>query len=159
MKIIFQYIVFLTFFSLASYGQSKVNIQTNPDGIIYSNNVYADFTKKELVMLQQVYGSSLKTEILDRPTRVLAVKEIFRNRVVVEQVLDPKKQKPCPLLSEVPLFNVFVTDIQVDAIFKPSSFNPLKYDFSFHAPGIQRFRVDNTNYFITIKSQYYNTKL
>lgn len=159
MKIIFYNIVLLAFFSVASYGQSKTNIKTIPDRVIYNNNVYADFTKNELAMLQQVYGASLKTEILDRPTRVLALKEILRNRVILEEISDTKKQKPCPLLSEVPLFNAFVNDIQKDDVFDVSTFNPLKYDFPFHYPGILRYRVDDTNYFITIKSQFYNNKL
>jgi hypothetical protein len=158
MKIVFYNIVLFAFFCLSSYGQNKGF--TKPlEPIVFNSNVYSDFSADELEMLEEVYGASLESEILDRPSRILVVKEIFRNRVIVEQISDPKQQKPCPLLSEVPLFDAFVQQVHSDAAFDPSIFNPLKYDFQFHSAEIQRFRVDNTNYFITVKSQHYNTKL
>jgi hypothetical protein len=107
-------------------------------------------------MLEDVYGSFLKLEILDRPTRVLAMKEIFRNRVVVRKISDPNSQKPCPFLSQVPLFDSFVYGLTRDASFKVSTFNPVKYDFEFHSDKNQIFRIDNTDYFIIIKPQHYN---
>ena len=155
MKIVFYNIVFFALFCLSSYGQNKGSLNSS-QSIIFNTNVNSPLTSSELRMLKEVYGVSLQSEILDRPTRVLAVKEIFRNRVIVEHISDPNKQKPCPLLSEVPLFNAFVEDIQTDGVFQSETFNPLKYNFSFHSAGVQRFRVDNTNYFITIKSQFYN---
>ena len=53
-------------------------------------------------------------------------------------------------------FNAFVSNLKRDRNFDPLNFNPLKYNFEFHAPTIQRFRVDNSNYFIIIKPQNYN---
>ena len=99
---------------------------------------------------------ALKTEILERPTRVLAIKEILRNRVVLKELTDPRSHKPCPMLSEVPLFDAFVTKLKRDVVFNPNKFNPLKYNFEFHKSGFQMFRVDGSNYFIIIKPQHYN---
>ena len=93
---------------------------------------------------------------MDRPARVLTIKEILRNRVIVREITDPNKQKPCPKLSEIPLFDAFVSTLKRDVVFNPKSFNPLKYDFKYHKPGFQLIRVDNTNYFIIIKPQHYN---
>jgi len=155
MKIIFFNIVFFVLSIVSSYGQKSGNIKTSQP-IVFNTNLKADFSTAEMNMLKEVYGLSLESEILSRPTRVLAMKEILRNRVIIKQISNPKGQKPCPLLSEIPLFDAFVSNIQRDDVFDPVEFNPLKYNFEFHYPGIQRFRVDNTNYFITIKSQFYN---
>jgi hypothetical protein len=50
--------------------------------------------------------------------------------------------------------NYYVSDLQRDANFNPQNFNPLKYLFNFYSRGTQMYRVDNTNYFIIIESQY-----
>lgn len=155
MKIIFFNIVFFVLSVMSSHGQNLGNVKTSQP-IVFNTNLIADFTTVEMNMLKEVYGLSLESEILSRPTRVLAMKEILRNRVIIKQVSNPNGHKPCPLLSEIPLFDAFVSNIQRDDVFDPAEFNPLKYNFEFHHPGIQRFRVDNTNYFITIKSQFYN---
>ena len=60
------------------------------------------------------------------------------------------------MLSEIPLFNIYVSNLEREAVFEPENFNPLKYNFEFHNPSIQRFKVDNSNYFITIMPQHYN---
>ena len=93
-------------------------------------------------MLKEVYGSFLKLEILDRPTCVLVMKEIFRNRVVFRKISDPESKKPCPFLSQVPIFDSFVSGLNREATFKVSTSNPVKYDFEFHNDKIQIFRVD-----------------
>ena len=124
--------------------------------ISFNANTSSAFTPHEFKMLEEVYGSFLKSEILDRPTRVLAMKEIFRNRVLVREISDPESQKPCPFLSQVPIFNAFVSGLTREVTFKFSTFNPLKYDFEFHSDKNQIFRVDNTDYFIIIKPQHYN---
>ncbi|VAW36026.1 hypothetical protein MNBD_GAMMA01-1060, partial [hydrothermal vent metagenome] len=40
--------------------------------------------------------------------------------------------------------------------FNKNTFNPLKYTFDFYSRGGYMYKVDNTNYFIIIKSQYLN---
>jgi len=60
------------------------------------------------------------------------------------------------MLSEIPLFDAFVSKIERDVVFNPVTFNPLKYDFEFHKPAIQRFLVDGSNFYIIIKPQHYN---
>lgn len=95
-------------------------------------------------------------EILNRPSRVLFMKEILRNRVVLKEIADPTKYKYFPLLSEVSLFKAYNPNLKRAVFFDPSTFNPIKYDFEFSSPSTQVFRVDNTNYFIIIKTQHYN---
>ena len=145
----------ITLFSV-SHAQNIAHQKQYPQSINFNSNTKAPLNNAELAKLKEVYGSALKTEILDRPSRLLTIKEIFRNRVILREITDLNKQKLCPKLSEIPLFDTFVSDLKREAIFNPYSFNPLKYDFKYHKPGFQLFRVDNTNYFIIIKPQHYN---
>ncbi len=156
MKISFISFLFSILLYSFSYAQNIVHQNQYPQPIIFNSNTKASLNNAELVKIKEVYGASLNTEILDRPARVLAIKEILRNRVILREITDPNKQKPCPKLSEIPLFDAFVSNLKRDVVFNPNSFNPLKYDFKYHKPGFQLIRVDNTNYFIIIKPQHYN---
>ena len=126
--------------------------------IQYNTNVNAPFSVTELSQLNEVYGASLDKEILSRPNRVLAMKNLLRNRIVIENRSKPKDQKKCTLLSEVPLFDAFVSTLQRDSVFNPQEFNPLKYAFSFYSRGEHMYRVDGTDYFIIVKSQHSNNR-
>ena len=146
------YLTFFAFFCFKSHSQIKKSHPTTQ--IVFNSNTSSKLTSNEINNLKTVYGAALKTEILDRPTRVLAMKEILRNRVVVKKI--PNLDKPYPMLSEVSLFDVFVPEITRDAAFSPLTFNPLKYNFEFHKAGFQTFRVDGSNYYIIIIPQHYN---
>ena len=156
MKTRFLLILFCVILSSVSYAQNPSYKNQGPQPISFKSNTKASLNNAELAKLKEVYGADLKSEILDRPARVLTIKEILRNRVIVREITDPNKQKPCPKLSEIPLFDAFVSTLKRDVVFNPKSFNPLKYDFKYHKPGFQLIRVDNTNYFIIIKPQHYN---
>ena len=156
MKALFFNIVFCTFVSFSCYGQDS-NVPKNSLGVIkFNTNTKTPFSNDELNKLQEVYGAALSKEILNRPNRVLGIKEILRNRVTIKNISDTNQKKPCPLLSEVPLFDAFVSNLKRDQFFDPSTFNPLKYNFPFHRKGYQLYRVDKTDYFILIKPQHYN---
>ena len=148
--------IFFIFLSLSCFGQKINSNRSIPQVIVFNDNTKAPFSSDELKKLEQVYGDALATEIIDRPNRVLFAKEILRNRVFVKEVSNPKAHKPCPLLSEVPLFDAFVSNLTRDKFFNPKTFNPLKYNFPFYRRGNQLFRVDQTDYFILIKPQHYN---
>jgi len=60
-------------------------------------------------------------------------------------------------LSEVTLFDAFVSTLTRDSVFNPQKFNPLKYSFPFYARGEYMYRVDGTDYFILVKSQHSKT--
>ena len=156
MKTRFLLVLFCVILSSVSYAQNPSYKNQGPQPISFKSNTKALLNNAELAKLKEVYGADLKSEILDRPARVLTIKEILRNRVIVREITDPNKQKPCPKLSEIPLFDAFVSTLKRDVVFNPKSFNPLKYDFKYHKPGFQLIRVDNTNYFIIIKPQHYN---
>lgn len=156
MRALFFNIVLCVFVSFSCFGQNS-NARKSTLGVIkFNTNTKIPFSGDELNKLQEVYGTALSSEILNRPNRVLGIKEILRNRVTIKNISDPNQKKPCPLLSEVPLFDAFVSNLKRDQFFDPSTFNPLKYNFPFHRKGYQLYRVDKTDYFILIKPQHYN---
>ncbi len=59
-----------------------------------------------------------------------------------------------PLLSGVALVgNKCNPALSRDLSFDPVTFNPLKYLFDYKATGVKKYRVDNTNYIISIAPQ------
>ena len=158
MKIYFLYILFIGLFSYNCNSQNSSRLYSPLEVVQYDSNVNTPFSVTELSQLNEVYGASLDKEILSRPNRVLAMKNLLRNRIVIENRSKPKDQKKCTLLSEVPLFDAFVSTLQRDSVFNPQEFNPLKYAFSFYSQGEHMYRVDGTDYFIIVKSQHYNNR-
>lgn len=140
--------------ALNANAQSKTYKQPLPV-INYNNNVNAPLTSKELSQIQEVYGNKANDYVLSKPQRLKDIKNILRNRVEIKMISNINDQKQCPLLSEVPLFNYYVKGLVKDTSFNPKNFNPLKYNFEFYSTGSYMYRVDNTNYFIIIKSQHF----
>uniref|UniRef100_UPI00404AFF6C hypothetical protein n=1 Tax=Gelidibacter sp. TaxID=2018083 RepID=UPI00404AFF6C len=120
----------------------------------YKPNVDAPLTAKELAQIKEVYGDKTQSDVLNHPQRVKDFKHLLRNRVEIREIPSTENQKPCLLLSEVSLFDSNVPNLTRDKTFNPETFNPLKYNFNFFARGGYMYKVDNTNYFIIIKSQY-----
>ena len=158
MKTYFIYILFIGLFSYNCNSQNSSRLYSPLEVVQYDSNVNTPFSVTELSQLNEVYGASLDKEILSRPNRVLAMKNLLRNRIVIENRSNPKDQKQCTLLSEVPLFDAFVSTLQRDSVFNPQEFNPLKYTFSFYSQGEHMYRVDGTDYFIIVKSQHSNNR-
>ena len=157
MKTYFIYILFIGVFSYNCNSQNTNHLYLPLEVVQYETNVNAPFSANELLQLNQVYGASLDKEILSRPNRVLSMKNLLRNRIVIENRSNPKDQKKCTLLSEVPLFDAFVSTLQRESVFNPQEFNPLKYTFSFYSQGEHMYQVDGTDYFIIVKSQHSNS--
>ena len=120
----------------------------------YSDNVNSPLTSIERQQLQEVYGDKLQTYVLSKPDRLKAIKNILRNRISIIQITNPRNQKETKLLSEVPLFDYYVSGLKRDNVFNKNTFNPLKYNFDFYKRGSAIYKVDNTNYFIIIKAQH-----
>jgi len=123
--------------------------------INYNKNVNTPLTSEELNQIQEVYGNKANEYVLSKPQRLRDVKNILRNRVKVVVFTNPKNQKECKTLSQVSLFNIYNKSL-TRGVFNKLNFNPLKYNFEFYSRGTSMYRVDNTDYFIIIKSQYQN---
>lgn len=122
--------------------------------VSYKENVNAPLSSAELALINEVYGETANENVLDIPQRLKDIKNILRNRVEIKDVPKLSDQKPCTLLSEVSLMDYYVSSLQRDTSFNTQSFNPLKYLFNYNSYGTHMYRVDNTNYFIIIKSQH-----
>ena len=121
--------------------------------VVFKPNVKSPLNDSEKRKLVEVYVETLHDNVLDNPQRLKSIKNILRNRVEVLNILDyPKDYR---FLSQVPLFDKYNSSLERE-IFRKSEFNPLKYSFDFYAKQVQVFRVDNTDYYIVIKSQYQN---
>lgn len=123
-------------------------------GVKYKANVDAPLTQTELEKIKEVYQESTKDQVLDKPMHLKRIKHLLRNRIEIITIDIIEKQRPCPLLSEIELFNHYNRNLQRDALFNKNTFNPLKYNFEFFASTPKMYRVDGTNYFIQIKSQF-----
>lgn len=155
MKIQFKIVVLFIISVLCSaslYSQSKDYRQPVPL-VKYNSNVNSPLTSKELALIKEVYGDQAEKEILSRPQRVKDIKHLLRNRIEIKLV-PGGDLKPCPLLSEVSLFDAYVSTLTRDVNFNPHDFNPLKYNLNFYSRNAALYKVDNTNYFIIIKSQH-----
>lgn len=152
----FIFMLFVTTTVLAQNNQKQNRLPLKH--VTYGDNLDAPLTIKEKQQLEEVYGDKLQELVLTKPQRLKDIKHILRNRVEYRQISNPRDQKPCPLLSQVSLFNNYMPNLKRDVAFNPQTFNPLKYNFNFYARGSYMYRVDNTNYFIIIKSQHQRLK-
>lgn len=158
LNILMQRLLFIITFLILSnnfvIAQSN-ELYLNRDVVNVNPNLTPHFSNLERSMLQTVFGVHLQDHLQRNPLQELFFKDIFRNRVIVKNIDNPRDQKSCPLLSEVPLFNYFVKGLKRDKVFNPLTFNPLKYKFPFYSKNTTIFRVDGTNYFIFIRPQNY----
>jgi len=121
--------------------------------VVFNKNVKDPLNTLEKNMLIEVYGESLQKYVLNNPERLRSIKNIIRNRVEILNL--PNYPKDYKLLSQVPLFNKYNSSLKRES-FRKTTFNPLRYTFDFYTNETQVFRVDNTDYYIVIKSQYQN---
>lgn len=131
--------------SVSNYSGSKT--------VVFDSNVILPLNSLEKKMLTEVYGETLQKNVLDNSPRLKSLKNILRNRVEIISL--PNYHKDYKLLSQVPLFNKYNSSLKREK-FKKAEFNSLKYNFDFYAKQAQVFRVDNTDYYIIIKSQHQN---
>jgi len=153
-KLLFPLLLVCAFLASPSLFSQSNKQQRHQKTVTYKTNVNNPLTSAELAQIKEVYGSTANSNILNKPQRLKDIKNILRNRVEIKNIPNPSDQKKCTLLSEVPLMDYYVATLERETNFNPQNFNPLKYLFDFYSYGSHMYRVDNTNYFIIIKSQH-----
>ncbi|QXP59800.1 hypothetical protein [Olleya sp. HaHaR_3_96] len=151
-KVFFTLAFGLLLFAQQGVAQTQKKQQTQL--VKYKKNVAAPLTAKEMGMLQEVYQDKLQTYVLSNPQRVKDFKHLLRNRVSIKKIpsLVGNKNK-YQLISDAGLFNNYNGTLVMDKSYDPSTFNVLKYNLQFFGIGSSIYRIDNTEYFIIIKSQ------
>ncbi|WP_353159615.1 hypothetical protein [Myroides odoratus] len=86
--------------------------------------------------------------------RVNALMQLLNERVEIKEEAFVSGEKH-QLLSTVPLFNKFNTDLTRDTTVNINTFNVLKYNMDFFGIRSVSYRVDNTNFVIIIHQQAY----
>ncbi len=144
----------ISFFCVNILVAQSQNNSPSSEFIKYSKNVNDPLTAKELGFIEEVYQDKAEQEVLQNAQVLKDIKHLLRNRILIYKVDDDSKHKKCQLLSEVPLFNDFNSGLKRDTIFNLDTFNPLKYKLKFFGKGTYLYRIDNTNYYIQVTSQY-----
>ena len=147
-------LILFTFFLFTFSVYSQNNNGAIRSSIHFPENVDTPLTEKEKLMIDEVYQSSAKEIVYNQKEYLKDIKHLLRNRILIYEDSNVKTQKKCKLLSQVPLQNTYNEDLTRDTKIDLSNFNPLKYKLDFFANGTYLYRIDNTNYFIQITSQY-----
>ncbi|MBL7559967.1 hypothetical protein JAO71_09150 [Olleya sp. YSTF-M6] len=138
-------------FSQQGVAQTKTKQKTQL--VKYGKNVDTPLTAKEMSMLKEVYQDKLNEYILNNKQKVKDFKHLLRNRIEIKQMPNIKDENKFTRLSSVELFDHYNLNLTRDKVFNKSTFNPLKYNLNFFIIGSSIYKIDNTNYFIVIKSQ------
>ena len=142
-----------TFSIYNTSAQSQRNQQEK--SVKFKENVNAPLTANELAKLKEVYADKLDEYVINRPEYLKYMKHLLRNRIEIVEKPDLIKHKEkYELLSDVGLFDNYNKNLTQDANYNPETFNVLKYKVRIHGNGSSIYRIDNTNYFIIIKSQH-----
>lgn len=118
----------------------------------YEDNVKLPLTAIERAQIIEAYGDSAEKLVFSKPNRLKSIKHILRNRVVIKLITNENEKKPCPKLSE--MAEAVGLDYSQEEAFNPNNFNPLKYGLNFYSRSAAMYQVDDTNYYIIVKSQY-----
>lgn len=144
----------LLFFTISLLAFNVYGQKTVKPTIEFPENVNAPLTKKEKAMIKEVYQSKANEIVFNNEDYLRDIKHLLRNRITIYEDKNAKTQKNGKLLSDMPLLTTYNKNLKRDTIFDISNFNPLKYQLDFFANGTYVYRIDNTNYFIQVISQY-----
>jgi hypothetical protein len=148
-------IIIITLILIPLYISGQQSEHINPLPLAkYNDNVNLPLTANERAQITEAYGKSADKLVFNNPHRLKSIKHILRNRVEIKLIIDQSNTKPCPKLSEVSFFDGSSSGTKKEEPFNPNNFNPLKYNFDFYSRAASMYQVDQTNYYIIIKSQY-----
>jgi hypothetical protein len=102
--------------------------------------------------IQEVFADQVQTLVLNVPNRLHDLTDILTNRVKIEEMKQEKDEKYTKF-SSVELFNKYNSSLTRDTTINETNFNPLKYEFRFHAKTTLIYRIDNTDKVIVIYPQ------
>jgi len=107
-----------------------------------NDNVNNPLTEKEIKFIKSAMGEEVFNKIINYNALEKNIKDILRNRVKIITKRFYHSEK-LPKLSSI-------TKSNSPQIFNKNNFNPLLYDFDFESFESQIYRVDGTDYIISI---------
>ena len=154
MKLKIPHLILILFVMLSCQAIAQKNHKLRTQPVQYQENVEAPLTVKELALLREVYQDKLEKYVLSNPQRIKDFKHLLRNRLIIKKMPQLNKESDkFTLLSSIPLFNNYNTNLVRDESFDINTFNPLKYNLEFFRIGSIIYKIDNTDYFIVIETQ------
>ncbi|WP_411895891.1 hypothetical protein [Winogradskyella sp. A2] len=145
-------ILFLLFSSSEIIGQTAQNIKFK--AVKYKPNVDAPLTSSEMAKIKEVYQESTQDVVLNDKAHLKRIKHLLRNRINLLRLNEKAKHRNYINLSEVELFNHYNPELKRDMVFDRYGFNPLKYNLDFYPSQNVLYRIDGTDYFVQIMSQF-----
>lgn len=127
-------------------------IMTSFDGILdnpqQQQPIYT--TEKIESYIREVFAEQADVAVLknDHSKRLVMITDFFK-RVQIKSI-PGHRDKKITLLSQVKLRETDNPNLKRDKIFDPENFNALKYDFPMSAKKKKLYRVDDTDYLISI---------
>ncbi|WP_290697057.1 hypothetical protein [Lacinutrix sp.] len=148
--------VFAFLFIISIFGSFAQSSNKQPLKLVkYNDNVKESLTLKEKTFIQEVYGDKFDAYVMSRPQKLKDLKNLLRNRVVIKEMPDfVNYSEKYKTLSSAGLFNLYNPTLEFDKAYDKDNFNVLKYNLEFFGRGSRIYRIDNTNYFIIVKSQH-----
>jgi len=129
-------VLLITLISTLSYGQES------------QRNSYSDKFIKDCII--EVFQDQADALVFNSTSRRLAViTEFFKSNVSIEYRPE-YKGKGFKLISSLGLNNKYNSSLQMDTHYDSSIFNPLKYQFPMNPRTKEMYRIDNTDYIISI---------
>jgi hypothetical protein len=118
--------------------------------------VYTDITEREKDMINEVYGDRAKDLVWNAKNNNLknGLIRLIRERIEIIDSSKFKKQKQTQSLFDKGLASKFNKNLKLDNKIDLKNFNPLKYNLDFFSNGTYLYKIDGTNSYIQITSQY-----
>jgi len=147
---------FLLIFTISVYNVGAQSTKKQPLKLVkYNDNVKAPLSVNETAFIKEVYAEKFEPYVLNRPQKLKDLKNLLRNRVVIKEMPDlVNNTGKYKNLSDAGLFNSYNPSLIFDKVYNKDTFNVLKYNLEFFGRGSRLYRIDDTNYFILIKSQH-----
>lgn len=114
-----------------------------------ANNTHVDKAYIDKCIIE-VFQDQANDLVFNANSRRLAIITDFLKERVKVEYRPEFAGKGFELISSVGLNNKYNPSLVIDTNYNPNTFNPLKYKFPMHPKSKEMFRIDNTDYIITI---------
>ena len=120
--------------------------------VVFLINIHDSFGQQINPKIKELYADKTEQIAQNEPDRIKALNDLLDNRIKIIESPIVGEDKFIKL-SSVGLLNKYNPNLKRDVIFDINSFNPLKYNLNFFSLKTEIYRIDNTDYILTIEPQ------